>query len=171
MEKRKNAHRAVKLEDCMENGEFHTFQGYMKKESGFLTASMEDYIEMICRLSAGSGFTRVNELSRSLHVQPSSATKMVRKLAEMGYVRYEKYSYLMLEESGRKLGEWLMMRHRIIEEFLRLIGVGEADVLQETEKAEHVLSRQTVLCLERFTAFLAGRPEIGRAYESQGQIK
>lgn len=155
----------------MESGDFYTFQGYMKKESGFPTASMEDYIEMICRLSADSGFTRINELSRSLHVQPPSATKMVRRLAGMGYVRYEKYSYIKLEESGRDLGQWLMRRHRIIEEFLRRIGVNEASVLQETEKIEHVLGKDTVLCLERLTAFLGSHPEIRRAYESWSQIE
>lgn len=155
----------------MDNGEFYTFRGYMKKESGFPTASMEDYIEMICRLSAGSGFTRVNELSRSLHVRPSSATKMVRRLAGMGYIRYEKYSRVMLEDSGRKLGEWLMKRHRTVEEFLRMIGVGEANVLRETEKIEHVLGDETVLCLERLTAFLKDHLEIRQAYESRRQIE
>ena len=60
---------------------FYTLNGYMKKENNFLTPSMEDYLEMIYRLSLNTGFARVNELSNALNVQPPSATNMVHKLA------------------------------------------------------------------------------------------
>lgn len=57
--------------------EFYTFREYMDKN---LTASMEDYIEMIYRLSKDSGYTRIQELAKSLNVQPPSATKMIQKI-------------------------------------------------------------------------------------------
>ena len=38
---------------------FYTLNGYMKKENNFLTPSMEDYLEMIYRLSLNTGFTRL----------------------------------------------------------------------------------------------------------------
>ena len=39
---------------------------------------MEDYLEMIYRLSKENGYTRINELSNALNVQPPSATRMVK---------------------------------------------------------------------------------------------
>lgn len=142
----------------MQNDRFYTFQEYLKPENGGLSASMEDYIEMIYRLSIQTGFTRIHELSHALHIQQSSATKMVQRLAQKGYVQYQKYGYLKLEEKGRQTGAWLLERHHIIEQFLRMIGVPEAMVLEETEKTEHMFRLQTVLCLKQFLQFLAEHP-------------
>jgi Mn-dependent DtxR family transcriptional regulator len=81
----------------MDSSNFHTFQEYMKKDDSTLTASMEDYIEMIYRLTMKTGYTRINELSQALNIQPPSATKMVQKLANMGYLKYEKYEVTCLK--------------------------------------------------------------------------
>lgn len=146
-------------ESQVEDG-FHTFGEYMKMDDTQLTASMEDYLEMIYRLCAADGFTRIHELSHALNVQPSSATKMVQRLSDTGYLRYEKYGFLMLEDRGRQTGAWLLRRHHIVEQFMRLIGVGETSLLAETEKVEHTLGRETVMHMEAFAAFLTENPDI-----------
>lgn len=148
----------------MNNGEFYTFNEYMKKDDSSLTASMEDYIEMIFRLSLNNGFTRIHDLSQALNIQPPSATKMVQRLAEMGYIKYEKYGFLMLEERGKQIGNWLLKRHMIIEKFMRIIGVNDSMVLQETEKIEHTLSNDTTACFERFVTFMMNNPDVINRY-------
>lgn len=153
----------------MNSHDFYTFNEYMKKDERSLTASMEDYIEMIYRLSAVNGFTRINELSQSLNIQPPSATKMVQRLAEMGYIKYEKYGFLMLEEKGKQTGAWLLKRHTIIEKFMRTIGVRDAEVLEETEKIEHMLSRDTTACFESFLTFTINNPDILSRYTAYRQ--
>ncbi len=132
----------------------------MKKDDSNLTASMEDYIEMIYRLTLKTGYTRINELSQALNIQPPSATKMVQKLANMGFLKYEKYEVLMLEEKGAEIGAWLYKRHLIIENFMRTIGVCEATILQETEKVEHTVSNDTSVCIEILNNFFADNPDI-----------
>ena len=144
----------------MTKNDFYTFNEYMKKENNSLTASMEDYLEMIYRLSLNTGFTRIHELSDALNVQPPSATKMVQKLAELKLLKYEKYGILVLEEDGKKLGEALLNRHNIIESFLRILDVSESDVLEETEKIEHTISNQTTKCFQDFVQFIKDNPEI-----------
>jgi Mn-dependent DtxR family transcriptional regulator len=150
--------------DRLNGNDFYTFNEYMKKDDTSLTASMEDYIEMIFRLTVTNGFTRINELSQSLNIQPSSATKMVQRLAEMGYIKYEKYGFIMLEEKGKTIGSWLLKRHNIIENFIRIIGVGDSKILQETEKIEHTLSNETTACFDRFVIFLQSNPDIISRY-------
>ena len=130
----------------------------MKKEDNSLTASMEDYLEMIYRLSLNTGFTRIHELSDALNVQPPSATKMVQKLAELKLLKYEKYGVLILEEDGKLLGEALLNRHNIIESFLRIFDISESDILKETEKIEHTISKQTTKCFENFIEFIKDNP-------------
>ena len=65
---------------------FHTQKGYELAEQNKLTAAMEDYLEMICRLSREEGYTRVHLLAKHLNVKPSSASKMVDQLKESGLV-------------------------------------------------------------------------------------
>ena len=139
---------------------FYTFKEYMKKDTNLLTASMEDYLEMIYRLAIKTGFVRIHELSNALNVQPPSATRMVQKLAELKLLKYEKYGMLVLEEEGKKLGEALLDRHNTIESFLRIIDVSESDVLEETEKIEHTISIQTTKCFQDFVQFIKDNPKI-----------
>lgn len=150
----------------MDNKDFYTFNEYMKKDDNSLTASMEDYLEMIFRLSPDAGFIRMHTLAQALNVQPSSATKMVQHLAQIGFVKYEKYGFIMLEESGKKLGAFLLKRHMIVEDFIRLIGVDDSRVLEETEKIEHMFSNDTIECFESFVEFMKNNPDIISRYSA-----
>ncbi len=150
--------------------EFHTFREYMKKDEDLLTASMEDYLEMIYRLSGETGFTRVNDLSAALNVQPPSATRMVKKLADIGILDYEKYGVILLSQKGKKLGGSLLERHQMVEDFLKMIGITE-DILGETEKIEHTISAQTLQCLADFVEFFKLRPEVLKEFETFKKTK
>lgn len=157
----------------MDNNDFHTFSEYMKKEENSLTASMEDYLEMIYRLSLNTGFTRIHELSDALNVQPPSATKMVQRLGEMNLLRYEKYGVIMLEESGKKKGESLLKRHNTIEALLKVLGVPQVLILSETEKVEHTISDDTIKCFEEYINFIKDNPDVVirlNAYKSIKEI-
>ncbi|MFT5876145.1 MAG: Mn-dependent DtxR family transcriptional regulator [Clostridium sp.] len=154
----------------MVKNDFYTFNEYMKKEDNLLTASMEDYLEMIYRLSFDTGFTRIHELSDALNVQPPSATKMVQKLAELKLLNYKKYGILILEEDGKKLGEALLNRHNIIESFLRILDVSESEVLEETEKIEHTISNQTTKCFKDFVQFINDNPKIAADFRTYRKI-
>ncbi len=148
----------------MEEKDFYTFSGYMKKDENLLTASMEDYLEMIYRLSLNTGFTRIHSLAQALNIQPSSATKMVQHLSHMGLIKYERYGYIMLEESGKVEGARLLNRHMIIEDFIRIIGVNQKRVLEETEKAEHMFCVETIQCFQHFVEFMVSHPEFKESY-------
>ena len=104
-----------------DNHKFHTVRGYQLLGRGkkHLTSAIEDYLEMVYRSSVKEGYVRINVLSDMLNVRPSSATKMVQKLAELGLVDYKKYGIIFLTENGKKYGKFLLERHNIIENFLK----------------------------------------------------
>lgn len=79
---------------------FYTQNGYDRADTGPLTTAMEDYLEMICRLTRSGGYTRISALARELHVQPSSASKMAALLRSGGYLTNERYGCLRLTEKG-----------------------------------------------------------------------
>ena len=122
---------------------FYTQRVFQSKLGKQLTASMEDYLEMICRLGQSEGKVRVKELSQLLHVKPSSASKMANNLKAAGLVSFERYGEIMLTEQGRSLGAYLLRRHQIVHEFLCLLNNSDNE-LEQTEKIEHFLNENTV---------------------------
>jgi len=133
--------------------EFYTLKGYKIKNEEILSSSMEDYIEMIYRLSRKSNEVRVSDLSQALNVQPPSTTKMLKRLAKGNYVFYEKYGCIKLTEKGRDAGGRLLERHRIIFEFLECIGI-EENILEQTEIIEHAVNEEVLGRLNKLTKFL-----------------
>ncbi len=144
----------------MDDRDFRTFSGYMKNGERLLSASMEDYLEMIYRLSKDTGFTRINELSEALNVHPPSATRMVQKLGLLNLLQYERYGVILLRAEGKRLGEQLLTKHNTIETFFRLFGIDEENILTETEKVEHTLSDETVKCFEKYISFIRENTDI-----------
>jgi len=142
------------------NNDFYTFSEYMKKENNSLTASMEDYLEMIYRLSIKTGFVRLHELADALNVQPPSATKMVQKLAELNLINYEKYGVITLKDTGKAIGKNLIKRHNTIIELLKTLGIEENRLLEETEKIEHTISENTLQCFTNFIEFLKANKDV-----------
>lgn len=104
------------------------------------TPSMEDYIEQIYNLIETKGYARVTDIAEALLVHPSSVTKMVQKLDKDNYVNYEKYRGFVLTDKGNKVGERLVFRHDLLEEFLEIIGVDEDKIYDDVEGIEHHLS-------------------------------
>lgn len=131
----------------------------MEKESNILTHSMEDYLEMIYRKSLEEGYTRINILAESLNVQPPSATKMVQKLTKLGFVKYKKYGVIQLTEKGNNMGDFLLNRHGIIENFFNIIGV-EEDLLLNIELMEHNITKDALDKIQRLNNFFKDNEDV-----------
>ncbi|PKM90871.1 MAG: transcriptional regulator MntR [Firmicutes bacterium HGW-Firmicutes-12] len=135
--------------------EFYTVRGYalLHHDDKMLTPSMEDYLEMAYRLGKDKGYARTSDLAEALNVQPPSVSKMVQKLTELGYLRYEKYGLIEFTELGQETGDFLLGRHEIIERFLTLLGVTN-NILEDTEKIEHNISGETYKQITFFVQFM-----------------
>lgn len=108
------------------------------------TPSMEDYIEQIYILMESKGYARVSDIAEQLTVHPSSVTKMVQKLDKDEYLNYEKYRGFILTPKGKKIGERLVFRHELLEQFLKIIGVDEDKIYEDVEGIEHHLSWNSI---------------------------
>ncbi|NBJ70179.1 MULTISPECIES: transcriptional regulator MntR [Clostridia] len=108
------------------------------------TPSMEDYIEQIYNLMESKGYARVSDIAEALEVHPSSVTKMVQKLDRDDYLNYEKYRGFILTAKGKKVGERLVFRHDLLEEFLQIIGVEDENIYNDVEGIEHHLSWNSI---------------------------
>ena len=143
-----------RMEEMPEMEGFYTLKRYRQQEMEGLTWSMEDYLEMICRMEAEGRPLRVGALAASLHVRPSSASKMLGNLKEKGYIDFQKYGTILVTDKGRQEGGYLLHRHRVLNDFFCLLN-GTGDELEQVEKIEHFINRPTVENLERLTVLLA----------------
>lgn len=153
----------------MEDKEFFTFREYMRKEQEFLSPSGEDYLEMIYRLSKEKGYTRVNNLAQALNVQPPSVTKMIKKLSELEFIKYEKYGVIVLEPNGVEKGKALLERHNLIEKFLRFLKVDEG-LLEETEKIEHTISNEILEGIKDIVDYFEENPKKLREFNQYREL-
>ena len=128
---------------------FYTLKGYSLLEQTKITSSMEDYLEMICRLQHDEQPVRIKELAECLHVKPSSASKMASTLKSQGLVEFEKYGTVTLTEDGMQLGEYLLFRHEVLHRFFCYINQN-TDELEQVEKVEHFMNPQTVYNIQKW---------------------
>lgn len=142
------------------NSGFYTLKGYQLNENDSFTPAMEDYLEMICRILKEKESVRIRDLSEKLNVRPSSTSKMVQQLGQLGYLIAERYGDIMLTEKGACVGGYLLYRHDVIHAFLCYLNQ-TTDELEETEKIEHFLSQNTVHNMDSFLKQEAKRKEMG----------
>lgn len=128
---------------------FYTLKGYSLLEHTQITSSMEDYLEMICRIHRDGQPVRIKELAECLHVKPSSASKMVGNLRKQGLVCFEKYGSVSLTDDGLELGEYLLFRHEVLHRFFCYINQN-SDELEQVEKVEHFIEPKTVYNIEKW---------------------
>src|SRR5436309_13876297 len=91
----------------------------------------EDYLERIHELIEQKGYARVVDIASSLKVKQASVTSMVQKLAEAGYLEYEKYRGLVLTDKGREVARKIQSRHATLSRFFSLFGLDP-----ETQRAD-----------------------------------
>jgi DtxR family Mn-dependent transcriptional regulator len=140
----------MEASEVHEPSEFHTLKGYQLKSEYELTESMEDYLEMIYRCAVKDEYARVGDIASRLNVQPSSASKMIGKLSELDFIKFEKYGIITLSEKGEEVGKYLLWRHNVLYRFFCRLNQS-ADELTQVEQIEHFVNRRTVENISRLT--------------------
>jgi Mn-dependent DtxR family transcriptional regulator len=121
---------------------------------------IEDYLEVISELVELKGYANTIEISRYLNVSAPSVTKMLQKLDENGYLKYEKYRGINLTPKGNALAETVRQKHGILLEFFKILGINHEIANQDVEGIEHHLNPQTIKQLRKFVTFLKSNPRI-----------
>jgi DtxR family manganese transport transcriptional regulator len=111
-----------------------------------------DYVEMIADLTDEKGEARGTDLALRLGVANATVVKTLKRLQDAGLVSQEPYRAVFLTGDGWKLAEDTRRRHRIVEDFLLALGVGEATARIDSEGIEHHVSQETLKAMARFLA-------------------
>jgi DtxR family manganese transport transcriptional regulator len=127
---------------------------FSKARSAQSTALLEDYAELIADLLAGEGEARPTDIARRLGVSHATAIKTIARLKRAGLATARPYRGVFLTEKGQALADRVRMRHRVVVDLLRAIGVPTESAESDAEGIEHHVSEVT---LKAFAQFLKSR--------------
>ena len=111
---------------------------------------VEDYVELIADLIGDGGEARQVDIAARLGVAQPTVAKMLKRLAEEGLVQQRPYRGVFLTPTGEALAAQSRERHRIVERFLRALGVSPETARRDAEGIEHHVSAETLDAFRRF---------------------
>src|SRR5580698_9022843 len=121
-----------------------------KTRSAQSTALIEDYVELIDDLLAGTGEARPTDIARRLGVSHATAIKMIARLKREGVATARPYRGVFLTESGHALAARVRSRHRLVVDVLVALGVPAEAAEADAEGIEHHVSETTLRAFGRF---------------------
>ena len=130
------------------------------------SAAVEDYLERILELINSKGYARVVDIAAALKISQASVTNMVQRLDTEGLLKYEKYRGLILTAAGKNLARKIAHRHKLLTDFLTLLGLDQRIIYHDVEGMEHHVSPPTLRAIEALTAQLRRRPALRARLEA-----
>ena len=116
-----------------------------------LTPALEDYLETIYLLQQKNKVARVREIAKDRDVKASSVSLALKRLSELGLIRYEQRELIDLTDEGKVAARRVYARHIVLFQFFHdILGMEEAAAKEEACGLEHALSNEG---LDRFVQF------------------
>lgn len=107
-----------------------------------LTASLEDYLEVICNYTDSNKIIRAIDISKELNVSRASVTEALKKLASKGYINYGRYDAISLTEIGSTVAKDVVSKHTVLQIFFeKILGLAEEEASENACKIEHVITK------------------------------
>lgn len=119
--------------------------------------AIEDYLKTIYMLAEVESPVSTSRIAEARNVKPASVTSMLRRLAGLKMVHYEKHRGVSLTAAGEKVALEVIRHHRLLELYLiEALGFSWDEVHEQADVLEHVISEKLE---ERIAAFL-GHPTV-----------
>jgi DtxR family Mn-dependent transcriptional regulator len=105
--------------------------------------AIEDYLKTIYTLAVDETPVSTSRIAEARDVKPASATSMIKRLANLKMVNYEKHYGVTLTPAGEKLALEVIRHHRLIELYLiEALGFSWDEVHEQADILEHVISEK-----------------------------
>ena len=115
------------------------------------TKNIEEYMEALYSLARNGNKVGTGEIAERLRIAAPSVTEMLKKLEKKGYVDYSAYQGTSLTPEGRRIGEKIARKHRLLERFLHdVLHIRKEQVHAQACEMEHALSDEAEESLCRF---------------------
>ena len=117
-----------------------------------ISASLEDYLEVIYEIFEEKKGVKAVEISRRLGVGRSSVTDALKTLADKNLVNYGRYDVLSLTKEGEKIAQSVIVKHSVLQDFfIRILKLSPEEADRNACRIEHVISEEA---FEGFLQFM-----------------
>ncbi len=114
-------------------------------DSAGMTPALEDYLESVFQLVEKNKVARVRDIASLRNVKPGSVSPAMRRLADMGLVRYLQREFVDLTPAGEAAARHIYARHQVLYRFLhKVLRLTEESAEQEACALEHSLSSEAM---------------------------
>jgi Mn-dependent DtxR family transcriptional regulator len=112
--------------------------------------SAEDYLETMLIMKERRGFIRSIDIASELGVTKPSVSYATKRLRENGYITMDGDGLITLTDSGLVIAESIYAKHRLLTEFLTMLGVDAGTAREDACRIEHDISDATFDALRRY---------------------
>ena len=121
-----------------------------------LSASLEDYLELICNLLETSDSVKAVELARKLNVSRASVSEALTKLADKNLIVYEGHKGITITPQGLEKAQEVISKHKTLTSFFENILGLDKTISEETAcKVEHVITKEVFDRIKDFQLYCA----------------
>ena len=121
-----------------------------------LSASLEDYLELICNLLETSESVKAVELARKLNVSRASVSEALTKLADKNLIVYEGHKGITITPQGLQKAQEVISKHKVLTSFFENTLSLEKSISEETAcKVEHVITKEVFDRIKDFQLYCA----------------
>lgn len=131
-----------------------------------LTGSLEDYLETIYEIVRDHKLARVKDIAKARGVRAGSVSPAMKRLADLGLIRYVRREYIDLTPEGAKQARRVYARHQVLTRlFQEVLGLPADQARVNACTMEHSLTAKAMSRLVRFFEFLSVCPDGNRLME------
>lgn len=124
-----------------------------------LSQSLEDYLETIYNKIQENSRVKAIDISRELGVSRASVTEALNRLAEKGFINYEKYGSVLITDIGVEKAKQIVSLHKELTEFFINLGIDNTEAETTACKIEHIVSDKIKERVLAFNKFVKNNPD------------
>lgn len=126
-----------------------------------LSASLEDYLELICNLLETSECVKAVEIARRLNISRASVSEALSKLAQKNLIIYESHKGISITPEGLKKAKEVIERHRTLTAFFgKTLGLNREEAEENACRVEHVISDNLFKKIKEFQNYCDNNEEL-----------
>jgi Mn-dependent DtxR family transcriptional regulator len=124
-----------------------------------LTASQQDYIEVIYRLEQAGSRVRVTDIAAELGTRLPTVTRAIQRLTRLGLVSHLMRRDVELTRAGRQIATEVAHRHDdLVRFFVQYLGVSRRVAENDVCQIEHGLSATSAQRFHEFLEYIDSLP-------------
>lgn len=131
-----------------------------------LSASLEDYLEIIYNKIESNEAVRAVDIARELNVSRASVTEALNKLSAKGLINYGRYQTITITDMGTNVAKEVANRHSSLSSFFSdVLGANVYEAEENACRIEHIISAELLERIELFGEFTRKNPHLSEEFE------